>query len=167
MTKGETVLRAEPGTQEVLITREFNAPRELVFKAFTDPKLYVQWLLGPKEQGLVMRLDRFVPKAGGEWRFIYTDSEGNEKFGFHGSYHEVLSPERIIDTFEIEGLPESQVSLETRVFEEPQPGRTRLTMQFVFQTVAGREGWLQSGAEEGLIDDFERLDELLKRAVTV
>lgn len=164
MTKGKTVLRAEPGKQEVLVTREFDAPRELVFKAFTDPKLYIQWLLGPKEQGLVMKLDKFEPTAGGAWRFIYTDKEGTEKFAFHGSYHDVVAPERIVDTFEIEGLPGSQVSLETRVFEEPQPGRTKLTMQFVFQSVAGREGWLQSGAEAGLVDDFERLEELLREA---
>jgi uncharacterized protein YndB with AHSA1/START domain len=104
MAGDSTVIRAEPGKQEIFITHEFDAPRELVFKAFTDPTLYVQWLLGPKSHGLKMRLDRFDPRTGGTWRYIQTDKDGNE-YAFHGSYHEVRAPERIIDTFEFEGLP--------------------------------------------------------------
>ena len=93
--KNTTTIIAEPGKQEMIITREFDAPRELVFKAFTDPELYVQWL-GPRR--LTMRLDTFEPRSGGRWRYLHKDQSGNE-FGFHGVYHEVLAPERIIDTF--------------------------------------------------------------------
>src|SRR5512146_2476397 len=104
-----TKITAEPGKQELFITREFDAPRELVFKAFTDPELYVQWL-GPRS--MKMKLEKFEPRSGGAWRYIHIDPQGNE-YGFHGVYHEVLPPERLIDTFEFEGLPEAgHVTLE-------------------------------------------------------
>ena len=156
----KTTITAEPGKQEIIITREFDVPRELVFKAFTDPKLYTQWL-GPRR--LTMTLETFEPRNGGSWRYIHKDQEGNE-YAFHGVYHEVLSPERIIDTFEFEGLPEKgHVIIETAKFEELTRGKTKLTAQAVFQSVADRDGILQSGMEEGVNDSHERLDELLEK----
>jgi uncharacterized protein YndB with AHSA1/START domain len=156
----KTKITAEPGKQEFLITREFDAPRELVFRAFTDPKLYVQWL-GPRKYK--MNLEKFEPRSGGMWRYTHKDRDGNE-FGFHGVYHEVLAPERMIDTFEFEGLPEKgHVSLETAKFMELPGERTRLTVQAVFQSVADRDGMLQSGAEAGINESYERLDELLEK----
>src|SRR5215472_1337144 len=155
--KNKTTIFAEPGKQEMIITREFDAPRELVFKAFTDPELYVQWL-GPLR--ITMMLDTFEPRSGGRWRYIHKDQSGNE-FGFHGVYHEVFAPERIIDTFEFEGLSEAgHVCLETLTLEALPGGRTRLTAQSVFQSVADRDGALQSGMEEGIHDSYERLTEL-------
>jgi len=163
MAKNNTRITAEPGKQEIIISREFDAPRELVFKAFTDPKLYVQWLLGPRRLGLTMALDKFEPKTGGAWRYKHKDQNGNE-YAFHGSYHEVLAPERIIDTFEFEGLPEKgHVSLETAKFEELPDGRTKLTIQAVFQSIADRDGMLQSGMDEGVKDSYDRLGELLEK----
>lgn len=160
MIKNKTIISAEPGKQELFITREFDAPRELVFKAFTDPKLYVQWL-GPR--GLTMKLEKFEPKSGGRWRYIHKDKDGNE-YAFHGVYHEVLEPLRMIDTFEFEGLPEKgHVSLETARFEEMPGGKTMLTIQSVFQSVADRDGMLQSDMEKGVNDSHERLDELLEK----
>ncbi len=162
--KNKTKVAAEPGKQESFIIREFDAPRELVFKTFVDPKLYTQWLLGPKSHGLTMRLDKFEPRSGGMWRYVHKDREGNE-YGFHGVNHEVLSPERIIGTFEFEGLPEKgHVALDTARFEELPGGRTRLTIQSVFQTVADRDAMLQSGMEEGINDSFDRLEEMLAKA---
>ena len=144
----------------MLITREFDAPRKLVFQAFTDPELYVQWL-GPRR--LTMRLDTFEPRSGGRWRYIQKDQSGNE-FGFHGVYHEVRAPERIIDTFEFEGLPEAgHVCLETLTLEALPGGRTRLAVQSVFQSVADRDTALQSGMEEGINDSYERLTALLEK----
>jgi uncharacterized protein YndB with AHSA1/START domain len=158
--KSKTVLTVEPGKQEVFVTREFDAPRDLVFKAYTDPKLYVQWL-GPRD--LTMQLVTFEPKSGGRWRYIHKDQHGNE-FGFHGVNHEVLAPERIIGTFEFEGLPEKgHVVLETVKFEELPGGRTRVTTQSVFQSVGDRDGMVQSGMERGVVDSNERLDELLEK----
>ena len=158
MTK--TKITAEPGKQEIIIEREFDALRELVFKAFTDPKLYVQWF-GPRE--LTTTLETFEPGNGGSWRYIQKDADGNE-YAFHGVNHEVLSPERIIGTFEFEGLPEKgHVILETARFEELSGNRTKLTSQSVFQSVVDRDGMLQSGMEEGVNDSYNRLDELLEK----
>src|SRR5215213_998500 len=94
--KYKTIITAEPGKQELFVTREFDAPRELVFKAFKDPELYVQWF-GPRYH--ITTLEKFEPTSGGCWRCIQKDKDGNE-FGFHGVNHEVLPPERIIGTFE-------------------------------------------------------------------
>ena len=160
MAKNETKIIAEPGKQEILITREFNAPRERVFKAYTDPELYKQWI-GPR--GLETTLEKFEPKNGGSWRYVQKDEEGNE-FAFHGVNHEVKAPERIIDTFEFEGLPESgHVILETAEFEELPDNRTKVTSQSVFQSVEDRDGMFQSGMEEGMNESFNRLDELLEK----
>ncbi len=160
MTAKTTTISAEPGKQELLITREFDAPRELVFKACTDPNLIPQWW-GPRY--LSTQVDKMDVRPGGQWRFINRDAQGKE-YAFHGVYHEILAPERIIDTFEFEGLPQTgHVSLETLTLEELPGGRTRLTSQSVFRSVADRDGMLQSGMEEGLNESYDRLAELLKK----
>jgi uncharacterized protein YndB with AHSA1/START domain len=157
MTKNKTTITAEEGKQDITITREFDAPRELVFKAFTDPKLYVQWL-GPRE--LKMKLEKFEPKTGGSYRYIHIDEKGNE-FAFNGVNHYVNAPDVIISTFEFEGLPErGHVALETARFQELPGGRTRFVGHSVFQSVADRDGMVQSGMERGVLDSHARLDEL-------
>jgi uncharacterized protein YndB with AHSA1/START domain len=159
-TKNQTNFKIEPGKQEIFITREFDAPRELVFKAYTDPDLYAKWV-GPREY--VMDLETFEPVSGGCWRYTHVDQQGN-KFGFHGVNHEVQAPERIIGTFEFDGLPEKgHVVLETARFEELPGNRTRVITQSVFQSVADRDGMVQSGMEYGVVDSHERLDELLEK----
>jgi uncharacterized protein YndB with AHSA1/START domain len=153
-------LAEKPGRQEIIITREFDAPRELVFKSHTDPNLYAQWL-GPR--GLPMTIKTFEPRKGGSWRYIQKDQNGNE-YAFHGVNHEVTAPERIIGTFEFEGLPEKgHVILQTALFGVLKGNRTRLTSQSVFQSVANRDGMLQSGMKAGVNDSYDRLDELLKK----
>jgi uncharacterized protein YndB with AHSA1/START domain len=157
-SKNKTTITAEPGKQELFITREFDAPRELVFKAYTDPDIYVRWL-GPRD--LDTSLETFEPVSGGRWRFVQKDKDGNE-FGFHGVNHDVTAPERIIGTFEFEGLPESgHVILETTKFEALSAGRTRVTTQSVYQSVQDRDGMVAAGMESGVVDGFERLDEIL------
>jgi uncharacterized protein YndB with AHSA1/START domain len=157
----KTEIIAEPGKQEIIITREFDAPRELVFKAHTDPELYVQWL-GPR--GLAMTLETFEPRSGGSYRYIHKDPAGNE-YAFRGVNHEVLAPERIIATFEFEGLPEKgHVILGTLKFEALPGERTRLTSQSVFQSVADRDGMVQSGMEMGVNEGYMRLDEVLENS---
>lgn len=159
MVKNMAKITVEPGTQEILIEREFNAPRELIFKALTDPELYAQWI-GPR--GLATTIETFESKNGGSWRFIQKDQEGNE-FAFHGVNHEV-SPERIISTFEFEGLPEpGHVLLDTLKLEELPGNRTKLTDQSVFQSVEDRDGMMQSGMEQGINESYERLDEVLEK----
>ncbi|MES2277813.1 MAG: SRPBCC family protein [Bacteroidota bacterium] len=156
-TKNKTTITAEPGKQELFITREFEAPREMVFKAFTDPNIVIKWL-GPREITTV--IEHFNAVSGGSYRYIGSDCNNNS-FGFHGVYHEVTVPERIIQTFEFEGLPErGHVALETARFEALPNHRTRLTIQSVFQSVADRDGMVQSGMEHGVVDSHNRLDEL-------
>lgn len=156
-TKNQTTIIAEPGKQELYITREFDAPRELVFKAHTDPDLYVQWL-GPR--GYEMVLETFEPYSGGRYRYIHKDNDGNEH-GFHGVFHEI-SEALMIQTFEYEGLPEKgHVTLDTMRLERLPGDRTRITIQSVFQSIADRDGMIQAGMEQGLNEGYERLDELL------
>jgi uncharacterized protein YndB with AHSA1/START domain len=154
----QVIVTAEPGKQELFITREFDAPREMVFKAFIDPELLIQWL-GPKS--MVMSIDAYEMKNGGWYRYVHTDERGNH-YAFRGAVHEVYTPERIIQTFEFEGIPgKGHVSLDTSFFEELSDGRTKLTIHSVFRTVADRDGMVSSGMEGGLTEGFARLDELL------
>jgi uncharacterized protein YndB with AHSA1/START domain len=154
----QTTVSAEPGKHDYFVIREFDAPRELVFKAFTDPELVIKWL-GPRR--LKMTIEKYESKNGGAYRYTHEDTSGNQ-YVFSGVNHEVLAPERIIGTFEFEGLPErGHVALQTAKFEALPGGRTRVTSQSVFQTVADRDGMLQSNMEGGLRDSFERLDEVL------
>jgi uncharacterized protein YndB with AHSA1/START domain len=156
----KTKITAEPGKQEILIERDFEAPRELVFKAFIDPELYVQWI---GLSGLTMTLDKFEPRDGGSWRYIQKDEVGNE-FAFHGVNHEVTAPVRIIGTFEWEGLPErGHVILQTAIFEKLPGNRTKLKEQSVFQSVMDRDGMIQTNMAEGVEDSYRRLDELLEK----
>jgi uncharacterized protein YndB with AHSA1/START domain len=157
MTKNKTTVIAEPGKQEVFIAREFDAPRALVFKAHIDPNMYIQWL-GPR--GYEMTLETFEPVSGGRYRYIHKDKDGNE-FGFHGVFHE-MSEGLMIQTFEFEGLPENgHVTLDTMRLEELPGNRTRVTIQSLFQSVADRDGMVQSGMEHGVTEGYERLDEFL------
>jgi uncharacterized protein YndB with AHSA1/START domain len=157
-SKNKTLVTAEPGKQEVIITREFDAPRELVFRAHIDPKLYVEWL-GPR--GYEMVLETFEPYSGGRYRYIHKDETGNE-FAFHGVFHEI-SEERMIQTFEFEGLPEpGHVTLDTMRLESLPGNRTRVTVQSVFQSIADRDGMVQAGMEVGVREGYERLDEILE-----
>lgn len=156
MAKSKLV--AEPGKQEITVTSIIDAPRDLVFKAYTDPNAIPQWW-GPR--GLTTVVDQMDVRPGGIWRFVHRDAEGNE-YGFHGVYHDVMSPERIISTFEFEGMP-GHVLLSTMTFEE-QDGKTKLTDASVFQSVEDRDGMLQSGMEGGASESMERLNEYLAKA---
>lgn len=155
----KTQIIAEQGKQELFIIREFDAPRELVFKAYSDEDILVQWV-GPRE--MKMRYERFEPKAGGSYRYVQSLPNGME-FGFTGVCHEHIAPERIIQTSEFEGLPEKgHVLLETTRFEALPNERTRVTVQCVFQSVADRDGMIQSGMERGVVVSHERLDDFIE-----
>jgi uncharacterized protein YndB with AHSA1/START domain len=149
---------AEPGSHQITITRSFDAPRDLVFKAFTDPEAVSQWWGLRDSQTVVDELD---PRPGGRWRFVERSDDGSED-AFHGVYHEASAPERIVYTFEYEGMP-GHVLLETITFEE-RDGRTLMTDASVFQSVADRDGMLQSGMESGAEEGFQQLDEYLAKA---
>jgi len=148
---------AEPGKQELFIISTFDAPRELVFKAYTDPDLIPQWW-GPRIFTTIV--EKMEVRPGGMWRFVQRDSTGNE-YAFHGVYHAIIPPERIVQTFEFEGMP-GHVALETATFQEHQ-GRTEVTGQAVFQSIEDRDADLNSGMEEGASETMYRLAELLRR----
>jgi uncharacterized protein YndB with AHSA1/START domain len=149
-------LKSEPGVQEVFITRVFDAPRERVFKAHTDPKLIAQWW-GPARYTTVV--DKLDARPGGTWRFLNRDADGNE-YAFHGVFVEVIEPERITWTFEFEGMP-GHISLETVTFEEHE-GRTTVNVHSVYQSVDDRDGMLNAGMAEGLSESWDRLAALVE-----
>ncbi len=154
--RGRTFIVAEPGKQEASVVRIFDAPHERLFKAYTDPKLMIQWW-GPRKYEIIV--DKMDAKQGGLWRILNRDNEGNE-FAFHGVYHEV-SPKRIVYTFEWEGLPE-HVLLGIVTFEDLN-GKTKLTEKSVFESVEDRDGMLKSGMEEGTPEIMDRLAELVEK----
>ena len=155
MSKTEIV--AEPGIPQIVTTREFDAPRELLFRAHVDPDLLVQWL-GPRE--LAMTVQEYDVRDGGRWRYENTDAEGN-RYGFHGGFHGTPSADAIVQTFEFEGAP-GHVALDTVTFTE-RDGRTLLRRVSSFQSVQDRDAMVASGMEHGVRDSDERLTELLDR----
>ena len=151
----ELKLSAEPGQPLITMTREFDAPRDLVFRCHTDPAMVVMWW-GPRDY--TTTVDRLEARKGGTWRFIQRGKDG--EFAFNGVYHEVTAPERLIYTFEFEPMP-GHVLLETLTFEE-RDGKTLLTDVSVFQSVEDRDGMMQAGMESGARESMERLDDLLR-----
>ncbi len=151
----KTTLTAIPGMHDLTFTRTFDAPIERVFKAFIDPDSVAKWW---GLRGATTIIDKLDPKQGGMWRFVQHDGEGNE-YAFHGVYHAVIPNERIVYTFEFEGMP-GHVLLETIVFEE-HDGKTLVTDMSVFQTVEARDGMIENGMEEGANESFDQMEELL------
>ena len=152
-------ITAEPGVPQILTARTFDAPRGLVFRAFTEPDLLVQWL-GPRKY--TMMIDRFDLRDGGTWRYVHADDAGNA-FGFHGVFHGQPSPDHLVQTFEFEGAP-GHVSLDTLTLEE-RDGRTTVQSNSVFQSVEARDEMVRNGMAEGMDDGYDRLDELLAKLV--
>jgi uncharacterized protein YndB with AHSA1/START domain len=161
MSKAVYALEIEPGKQEIVGTRTFDAPRDLVFKTMMDPKLIPQWW-GPRAH--TTKVDEMEVRPGGRWRYVVRDPDGNEH-AFHGFYHAITAPERCVFTFEYEGVP-GHVVLETVTLDEVD-GKTRMTDQSVFQSVADRDGMVQSGMETGATEMMDRLDELVAAAARV
>ena len=155
----ELQITADPGVPQVFTTRTFAAPRALVFRAFTEPDLLVQWL-GPRKY--TMTIDRYDLRDGGTYRYIHADDAGNA-FGFHGVFHGEPSPDGMVQTFEFEGAP-GNVSMDTLTLEE-HDGKTTVRSNSVFQSVEARDAMVQSGMAEGMNDGYDRLDDLLAKLV--
>ncbi|MGY1696434.1 MULTISPECIES: SRPBCC family protein [unclassified Geodermatophilus] len=153
----ETQIAADPDVPLIRITREFDAPPDRVFRAHTDPDLVVQWL-GPR--GLEMRIDHYDCRTGGSYRYVHSD--GNGEYAFRGCFHEVRPDELIVQTFTFEGAPDG-VALEKLVLTDLGDGRTRLTSTSLCDSFADRDAMLASGMEVGVVQGYERLDEVLGR----
>lgn len=153
----KTEIIAEPGKQEIFIKREFDAPRDLVFNAHTDPEVFIQWC-GPRD--LTMKIEKWDCRDGGSYR--YTHERGGHVYAFFGVNHEIHAPERIVGTFEFDGLPErGHVILGVTTFTELPGNRTALVSQSVFRSVEDRDGMIAAGMERGVNDGYEKLDEVL------
>ena len=155
MGKNKTIIVAEPGKQEYFVTREFDAPREMVFKAFTDSGLFTQWGLG----GRNIKIENWNYVTGGSYRYVMLSMHAN-----FGVIHEVSAPERIIRTFEFSGLPErGHIALEKILFEALSDKRTKVTIQFICESVAFRDGMAGAGMEKNLTDAYDTLDRFLAK----
>ena len=155
----ELKITAEPGVPQVLTARELDAPRDLVYRAFTEPELLVQWL-GPRKY--TMTVDRYDLRDGGTWRYVHTDDAGNG-WGFHGVFHGTPSPDGMVQTFEFEGAP-GHVSMDTVTFEV-KAGKTTVRTNSVFQSVEARDAMVEHGMGDGMSEGYDRLDELLAKLV--
>jgi uncharacterized protein YndB with AHSA1/START domain len=153
---GKTRIIAPEGTPYIDMEREFDAPPELVHRAYVDPTLVVQWL-GPRKYEMV--LDRWDARAGGEYRYVHRDAESAH--GFHGVFHS-MDADNMVQTFEYEGAP-GHVSLDTQVIEDLGGGRSRIKSHSVFQSVADRDAMVEAGMSEGVEDGYNRLDELIEK----
>lgn len=144
-----------PSDREIVLTRVFKAPRAKVFATMTDPALIPQWW-GPR--GYITIVDKMDVKPGGTWRYIHRMPDGQET-AFRGVYREITPPERLVFTFEWEGMP-GHVLVETVTFEEVEGG-TKVTDTSLFHTTEERDGMLNSGMEGGARETWDRLEELL------
>ena len=156
-TTHQTRIEADPDLPVIRIIREFDAPPERVFRAWTDPELFVQWI-GPRS--IDTTIEKWDARTGGEWR--YTGSREDFSMGFWGSFHEVRPAERLVQTFSFDGAPDS-VSLETMTFEPLDGGRCRITGVSVVESLEIRDQILASGMDVGVNEGYEKLDELLAR----
>jgi len=156
MTNPVTIT-AEPGTPFIDIVREFDAPVERVFAAHADAQLFAQWI-GPR--GYHTEVPELDMRTGGGYRFLQSDADGGGPYAFNGVFHVVRPNEFAIQTFEYEGFPDI-VSLETHWFESLPGDRTRLRTHSVFPSVEARDGMVESDMERGVVDGYERLDEVI------
>ena len=154
---GTTNTSAPAGVPFIDLTRDFDAPRDVVFRAWTEPELVRQWL-GPNRYEMV--IDEYDVRDGGRYRYVHRDPDGNE-YGFHGVFHGAPSADGFVQTFEFEGAP-GHVSLDKLVLEDLGNGRTRARIHSVHQSVEARDAMVASGMETGLNEGFARLDGLLE-----
>ena len=134
-----TIIDAPAGVPFIDISREFDAPRDLVWRAWTEPELLKQWL-GPHRYEMI--IDEYDVRDGGRWRYVHRGADGDEH-GFHGVFHGTPSPDGFLQTFEYEGAP-GHVSMDRLVLE-------------------ARDAMIENGMEGGMNEGFDRLDQLLAR----
>lgn len=149
-------LMRRSGEREIRVERIFNAPRDRVWRAFSEPELVAQWW----GRGNTLVIERMEFTRGGHWRYIEHAPDGTH--GFEGRYREVTPPERLVQTFEWDGMP-GHVIIETAVFEDLGDGRTRLVNTSLFHTKEECDGMIDAGMEGGLNESYVALDRLLER----
>ena len=153
----ETEVIIDPDVPLVRIIREFDAPPERVFRAHADPEVFKQWI-GPK--GYETHIETFECRTGGEYRWKQSNAAEGFEGWFRGTFHEVRANELIIQTFTYEGMPDD-VSLDRLEFEDLGDGRTRLTATSLVDSFEGRDAFVASGMEVGVVEGYEKLDQVL------
>jgi uncharacterized protein YndB with AHSA1/START domain len=154
-TTYETQIILDDKVPSVRIIREFDAPPEKVFRAHADPELFARWC-GP--HGMRMNVEHMDCRTGGAYRYVMSDDNG--EYGFRGCFHDVRPNELIIQTFTFEGEPDG-VALERIAFEDLGDGRTRITSTSLTDSFEGRDAFVASGMEQGVIEGYQRLDDVL------
>jgi uncharacterized protein YndB with AHSA1/START domain len=149
-----------PTDEQILIEREFNAPRRLVYRAYTTPELVKRWWHAKRGEMTLAEIDL---RVGGRWRYVMVTSDGTE-VGFHGEYREIVPNERLVTTEVFEGLPEGvseddAATLDTATFTEA-GGRTTLTILIEAKSKVSRDAIIDSGMEPGLQDALELLEQV-------
>lgn len=147
-----------PSDREILITRKFDAPAALVFKAWTTPELVRKWWGFETSEWLVCEIDL---REGGTWRYLTREADGTE-VGFHGEYRTIDAPRRIVSTEVFEGFPDA-AALDTIVFDE-RDGVTTMTINVLHETREHRDGHIASGMEDGMQVSMNRLEDVVSGA---
>lgn len=155
-TGNPTTITAQPGTPFLEVVREFDAPRDLVFRAVTEAEYVVQWL-GPRS--ISMRIETWDARTGGSYGYVHSRDDFEARF--RGVFHSIVPDELVIQTFEFDGAP-NEVALETMRLADL-GGRTRLTTRSVFPSVEARDMAVASGMNEGVRESMDRLAELVAR----
>jgi len=145
-----------PTDREIRTERVFDAPRDTVWRAYTEPDLIKQWW----GRGNRLDIERFELERGGHWRFVEHGPEGVH--GFEGRFREVTPKDRIVMTFEWDGMP-AYVIIETLNLEDLGDGRTRIVTTSLFHTTEERDGMMAAGMEQGLNESYAALDRLLAK----
>ena len=146
-----------PTDKQILIEREFDAPKELVYKAYTSPELIKRWWAGKRGEVTLVEVDL---RVGGGWRYVMNASSGDFEVGFHGEYREIVPNERIVSTEVYEGMPDAE-ALDTLTLTE-ENGRTKLSILVEHQTQEHRDGHIESGMEGGMQESMDALEEVAK-----
>jgi uncharacterized protein YndB with AHSA1/START domain len=144
------------GDREIVMTRDFNAGRQLVFDAFTKPDLIRRWLRGP--DGWSLASCEMDLRVGGKWRFVWRDNANGQDMGMGGVFREIDKPSRLVHTEKFEGAPDE--SIETKEFAE-KSGRTTFTQVTLYASREARDATLQSTMDGGMEAIFDGLDEML------
>jgi uncharacterized protein YndB with AHSA1/START domain len=144
-----------PTDTQILITREFDAPQDLVWKAWTTPDLIKRWWNAKRGEVTVAEVDL---RVGGTWRYVMVTDEGGHEVGFHGTYREVVPTERIVSTEVFEGMPDAHSVNTLTLIEED--GRTVMTVLVEHQNKEGRDAQIESGMEAGMQDAMDLLEEV-------
>jgi uncharacterized protein YndB with AHSA1/START domain len=151
------------GDRDLVMTRDFDAPRKLVYDAHTKPELVRQWLLGPP--GWSMPVCEMDVRVGGKYRWVWRKDTDGSSMGMGGVYREVKAPERLVSTEKFDEAWYPGESLNTLVLVE-QGGRTTLTQTMRYESREAREAVIKSGMEQGVNASYDRLDAVLAAKAT-